>query len=119
MSMGATSTSAAQLVTGLEEIETSLAELAARIVTLEKTVARLTLPAAQPMTVKRFAATYPSYTEGSLRWLLFHRQENGLDAAVIRRGRRLLIDVPKFFEWEATHREAAAPAPRTRRGGWR
>jgi hypothetical protein len=117
--VGATSASAAHLITGIEEIETSLAELAARIATLERTVARLTLPAAQPMTVKRFAATYPSYTEGALRWLLFHRQENGLDAAVIRRGRRLLIDVPKFFEWEATHREVAAPPQRPRRGGWR
>lgn len=117
--MGAGSTSAAHLVTGIEEIETSLEALASRIAALEGMVARLVVPAAQPMSVKRFAAAYPTYTEGALRWLLFNRRENGLDAAVIRRGRRLLIDVPKFFEWEATHREAAAPPPRARRRVWR
>jgi hypothetical protein len=50
-------------------------------------------------TVKQFREENPAFTEGSLRWLLFHRRTNGLDRAVVQVGRRVLIDVDAFFAW--------------------
>lgn len=51
-------------------------------------------------TVRQFCERYPAFTVGGLRWLLFNRYDNGLDAAVVRVGpRRVLIDVARFFEW--------------------
>ena len=50
-------------------------------------------------TVRQFCQENPAFTPGSLRWLLFHRQTNGLERAVIKIGRRILIDTDKFFEW--------------------
>lgn len=49
--------------------------------------------------VSQFCEEYPAFTPGGVRWLLFQRQQNGLEHAVVRIGRRLLIDVEKFFEW--------------------
>ena len=51
------------------------------------------------LTVSQFAEAHPAFTPGGLRWLLFHREANGLRKAVVRCGRRVLIDVDLFFEW--------------------
>ena len=53
----------------------------------------------QLLTVKQFCQQHPAFTEGGLRWLLFNRQDNGLDRAVLKVGRRVLIDVDRFFAW--------------------
>ena len=53
------------------------------------------------LTVKEFSRQNPAFTEGSLRWLLFHRKDNGLECAVIKVGRRVLLDVDQFFCWLA------------------
>ena len=50
-------------------------------------------------TVKQFSARNPAFSEGSLRWLLFNARENKLEAAVVRVGRRVLIDEDRFFAW--------------------
>ena len=50
-------------------------------------------------TVVEFCMKYPAFPIGGLRWLLFHREQNGLDQAVIKLGRKILIDEEKFFEW--------------------
>ena len=50
-------------------------------------------------TVKQFSARNPAFSEGSLRWLLFNSRGNKLDAAVVRVGRRVLIDEDRFFAW--------------------
>lgn len=47
--------------------------------------------------------SYP--TKGGLDWLLFHRESNGLNVAVVRIGRRLFIDIERFSEWLESHRE--------------
>ncbi len=47
---------------------------------------------------------WPS-NEHEWRYLLRERETNGLDACVIRIGRRLLIDETAFLAWLATHRE--------------
>src|SRR5215208_295802 len=93
------------LLETLDRMGLELEVLRSRVEELEAHLQALTLPAATPLSVKEFVKKHPSYTEGGLRWLLFHRRTNGLETAVIRHGRRLLIDERKFFEWEARHRE--------------
>ena len=50
-------------------------------------------------TVQQFCQEHAAFTIGGLRWLLFHRETNGLNKAVVKIGRRVLIDEDKFFEW--------------------
>jgi hypothetical protein len=51
-------------------------------------------------TVKQVAAeSSGTFSEGSLRWMIFKAQDNGLQAALVRQGRRVLIDVQAFNEW--------------------
>jgi hypothetical protein len=51
------------------------------------------------LTVSQFCDQNPAFTQGGLRWLLFHRETNGLKNAGLRVGRRLLIDEDAFFAW--------------------
>ena len=53
----------------------------------------------QLRTVDQFCQEHPAFTAGTIRWLLFHRQRNGLESAVVRVGRRVFIDVEQFFAW--------------------
>lgn len=46
----------------------------------------------------------PAITEGSLRWLIFNAAENGLEQAIVRVGRRVLIDTAAFNDWLANQR---------------
>lgn len=60
-------------------------------------------------TVRQFSDKYPAFSQGSLRNLIFLASErhtsngkipgNGLDVALVRIGRKLLIDSAKFFAW--------------------
>lgn len=50
-------------------------------------------------TVKQFSARNPAFSKGSLRWLLFSSRDNKLNAAVVRVGRRVLIDEDRFVAW--------------------
>ena len=50
-------------------------------------------------TVNQFCEANPAFTPGGIRWLLFNRDINGLEQAVVKIGRRVLIDEDKFFEW--------------------
>ena len=61
------------------------------------------------LTVRQFATRHPAFTESSLRWLIFQSQSrdsskgvipsNGLHVALVRIGRRVLIDEARFFQW--------------------
>jgi len=53
------------------------------------------------LTVRQFVANQPALTEGSVRWDLFHSATNGLETAgaIIRRGRRILIDPERYLDW--------------------
>lgn len=54
----------------------------------------------QLRTVKQVATeSGGTFAEGALRWAIFNAKQNGLDEAIVRVGRRVLIDVPKFNEW--------------------
>ena len=60
-------------------------------------------------TVRQFSEKHPAFSQGSLRNLIFLADErhtskgkipgNGLDMALVRIGRKLLIDETKFFDW--------------------
>jgi hypothetical protein len=60
-------------------------------------------------TVQQIAATTP-ISESGWRFHLRNRHENGLDAAVVRVGKRLFFDVDRLGEWLETRREVQ-PAP--------
>lgn len=52
-------------------------------------------------TVKQFSAKHPGLTIGGLRSLIFNERTNGLakSGAIVRIGRKVLIDEAKFFAW--------------------
>lgn len=52
-------------------------------------------------TVKQFCADNQAFPEGGVRWDIFNEKSNGLErsGAIIRKGRRVLIDEDKYFEW--------------------
>jgi hypothetical protein len=69
-------------------------------------------PLTQPralLTVRQFAERHPAFQQGSLRNLIFLAESrntskgtiagNGLDVALVRIGRKVLIDEAKFFNW--------------------
>lgn len=58
-----------------------------------------TVAARRLVTVDQFCADNPAFSKGSMRWLLFQRDSNGLHRAIVKVGRRVLIDVDKFFQW--------------------
>lgn len=51
---------------------------------------------------------YPA-SESEFRYLLRNRESNGLNKAVVKLGRRILIDEQQFLNWIASHREATVP----------
>ncbi len=52
-------------------------------------------------TVKQFSDKHPAFPIGGLRHRIFHEKTNGLknSGAIIRNGRRVLINEEKFFSW--------------------
>lgn len=53
------------------------------------------------LSVNQFAKKQPAFTNSSLRALIFNETSNGLakSGAIIRLGRRVLINEEKFFAW--------------------
>jgi hypothetical protein len=59
------------------------------------------------LTVKQFSARHPAFPELTLRDMIFksgsHPEKgitpNGMAFALMRNGRRVLIDETKFFQW--------------------
>ena len=70
--------------------------------------ASLTQPRAL-LTVRQLADKHPAFPQGALRNLIFLAESrntskgkiagNGLDVALVRVGRKVLIDEAKFFNW--------------------
>lgn len=52
-------------------------------------------------TVPRFSQKHQAFPVGGLRWLIFNSRVNGLDqaGAILRVGRKVLIDEDRFFAW--------------------
>jgi hypothetical protein len=62
------------------------------------------------LSVKQLSELLPAFTENSLRFHIFNAEprinsqgdivpENGLASAIIRVGRKVLVDRDKFIEW--------------------
>ena len=61
------------------------------------------------LSVRQFSDKHPAFSQGSLRNLIFLAEDrntsngvihgNGLDVALVRIGRKLLIDEVRFFQW--------------------
>jgi len=61
------------------------------------------------LTVRQFSEKHPAFTQGAIRQLVFASQPrktsrgpipgNGLKPAIVRLGRKVLIDEALFFEW--------------------
>ncbi len=61
------------------------------------------------LSVRQFSEKHPAFSQGSLRNLIFNAtnrkttrgdiQGNGLDVALVRIGKKLLIDEIKFYQW--------------------
>lgn len=49
--------------------------------------------------VRQLSQENPVFSEASLRWLIFNSKQNGLDVALVRVGRRVLINKQRFNEW--------------------
>jgi hypothetical protein len=60
-------------------------------------------------TVNQFAQKQPAFTIGGLRPLIFNENNNGLakSGAIVRVGRKVLIDDAKFFAWIEAQNKAA------------
>jgi len=67
------------------------------------------------LTVKQLAAMSPAFTEAALRWRIFGAKENGLERALVKVGRRVLIDQAEFENWLEARRvgdvETDDPSP--------
>lgn len=52
-------------------------------------------------TVNQFTEEHKAFTKGGIRALIFNENNNGLAkaGAVVRIGRKVLIDEAKFFAW--------------------
>ena len=57
------------------------------------------------LTIKQFSNKHRAFPEGGLRHQIFNSDTNGLrdSGAVVRNGRRVLIDEEKWFEWILSH----------------
>lgn len=91
-------------------LQDSLADAWREIHDLHSKVTALS-PTPEPLTVEQMVQRHPALSPGGIRWMLFHRETNGLErsGAVITRGRRLYLDETRFLEWFAS-----ADKPRTR-----
>lgn len=51
------------------------------------------------LTVKQMAARHQAFSEASLRYHIFNEKKNGIDKAIKRVGRKILINEQRFFDW--------------------
>lgn len=61
-------------------------------------------------TVNQFTDKHTAFTKGGIRALIFNENSNGLakSGAVVRIGRKVLIDETKFFSWVASQNQGGA-----------
>ena len=62
------------------------------------------------LTVNQFCEKHKAFKLGGVRGQLFNADKNGLNksGAVIRSGRKILINEPKWFEWLEAQNKAVA-----------
>lgn len=70
------------------------------------------------LTVKQFPKKHEAFSEGGLRHLIFHQNENGFHRCIRRIGRKILIHEKAFFSWleETNHAQISCSSnPRQRK----
>ncbi len=70
------------------------------------------------LTINQFCKKHQAFTTGGLRAQIFNEETNGLakSGAVIRNGRKVLINEPKYFAWlEDKNKERFACLPPKKR----
>ena len=62
------------------------------------------------LTVTQLCEKHPAFKPGGIRALIFNEETNGLKAsgAIVRVGRKVLIDEAKFFAWVSSQSGVAA-----------
>jgi hypothetical protein len=62
------------------------------------------------LTINQFTAKHPAFTLGGVRSLIFNEHQNGLakSGAIVRIGRKVLIDQNLFFAWVQSQNRAVA-----------
>ena len=50
-------------------------------------------------TVKELSKLYPSFSEPTLRYLLYKGEENGINKCVRRIGKKILFNISDFENW--------------------
>lgn len=63
------------------------------------------------LTVKQFVLQQPALTESGVRWAIFNEDFNGLvkSGAILRVGRKVLIDPVLFMAWMRTNPKLSPP----------
>ena len=61
------------------------------------------------LTVAQFCEKHRAFTEGGLRFQIFHAHSNGLadSGAIVRLGRKVLIDEDKYFDFVVNGQRAS------------
>ncbi|MCX7103502.1 MAG: hypothetical protein NTX38_18955 [Methylobacter sp.] len=61
------------------------------------------------LTVNQFIEKYTAFSLGGMRSWIFNEESNGLarSGAIVRIGRKILIDDTKFFAWIESQQKAA------------
>lgn len=61
------------------------------------------------ITVSQLAESCPALgSEAVIRWLIFNAEQNGLNSALVRVGRRVYFDQDKLEEWLDKKREVSS-----------
>ena len=62
------------------------------------------------LTVQQFTNKHTAFNTGGMRSLIFNEHQNGLAkaGAIVRIGRKILIDEAKFFAWVESQNKAVA-----------
>lgn len=68
----------------------------------------MTIPTLSP--VKQFSNKYPAFPVGGLRFQIFNEHTNGLakSGAILRIGRKVLINEEKYFAWILAQNQVGA-----------
>ena len=71
-------------------------------------------PADVLLTIEQFVAQQPAMTKGGTRWAIFNEKYNGLaeSGAIVRVGKRVLIDPVQFMDWMRTNPKLSPPRPK-------
>ena len=75
----------------------------------DKAVTTLPPPSRVLVTVQQLCQRTPAFKEQTVRQYLFDRHDNGLQQAVRKLGRKLLIDEDLFFLWIDEHSAVSDP----------